>query len=51
MQSVGGFHRFGDCVAWPLRVVLCRKTGGILRLFHYTVVKEGGVNVVIIERG
>ena len=39
----------GNYVIWPLRVVVCLKTGGLLLLFHCKKVKEGGLNVKIIE--
>ena len=43
----GWWTRFGSYVIWPLRVVLCMKTGGLLGLFHCTRLKEREVTVVI----
>ena len=39
---------FEGCVVWYFRMVLCRKTGDLLWLFHCTRVKEKGWNVVVI---
>ena len=40
---------FGGCVIWLLRVLLCRKTGDLLRSFPCTRVKERGQNAATIE--
>ena len=36
-----------DCIIWPLRVVMCLKTGVLLRFFRCTKVKGRIIEVLV----
>ena len=49
MEVTGWKTGFGGCVKWPLRMLVYQKTEGFLILFHYTRVKDKGLNIIIID--
>ena len=46
-MCLGEMIKVGDDMAvdWPLKVVVCLKTGGLLWLFHCASLKKRGLNV------